>query len=94
MPTPTETTPEYVWNLEKELAAAHQIARDHLEEQQIRQKRDYDVHPVQAKYQVGDKIMLYDSSSKIGQAKKLKPMWLGPFVVSAVVTSILIKISS
>jgi hypothetical protein len=94
MPAPTDTAPEYVRNLEKELAAAHQLAREHLEEQQIRQKRDYDVHPVQAKYQVGDVIMLYDFSSKMGQAKKLKPMWLGPFVVSAVVTPTLIKISS
>jgi hypothetical protein len=80
--------------LEKELAAAHQLAREHLEQQQLRQKRDYDIHPVKAEYQVGDLIMLYDSSTKIGQAKKLRPLWIGPFVVSEVLTPTLFKISS
>jgi hypothetical protein len=54
----------------------------------------YEVHPVQAKYQVEDLVMLYDSSTKVGQAKKLRPMWMGPFVVSEVCSPTLIKISS
>jgi hypothetical protein len=93
-PPPSLSLPEYVQDLENGLAAAHQLAREHLEEQQIRQKHDYDIHPVQAEYHVGDLVMLFDSSTKIGQAKKLRPLWIGPFVVSDVLTPTLFKISS
>jgi hypothetical protein len=74
VPFPSNTIPEYIQNMKKELADFHKLTRQHLEEQQLGQKCDYDIHPVRAKHQVGDLVMLYDSSTKVGQAKKLQPM--------------------
>ena len=43
-------------------------------------------------YRVGDMVYLINSSTKVGQSKKLKPIWKGPFVVIKVISSVLFRI--
>ena len=38
--------------------------------------------------------MLVNSATRIGQAKKLQPLWKGPLIITEVVSPILLKVSS
>ena len=49
----------------------------------MRQKRDYDIRVFEHPYQIGDVVYLRDSSTKIGISKKLKPPYVGPFLITA-----------
>lgn len=71
----------YVENLEEALSVCHQAARDNLGEAQLRQKRTYDIKSNTRSYEVGDVVYMVDTSSKVGQSKKLRKPWIGPFVI-------------
>ena len=84
---------EYIQQLERDMSDAHITARKALKSGQCRQKRDYDVNIHTTKYKVGDAVLLVNSATKIGQCKKLQPLWLGPFLIVEVISNILYKIS-
>lgn len=71
----------YVENFEESLSVCHQAARDNLGEAQLRQKRTYDIKSNTRSYEVGDVVYMVDTSSKVGQSKKLRKPWIGPFVI-------------
>lgn len=78
----TRTKPAgYVENLEEALSVCHQAASDNLGEAQLRQKRTYDIKSNTRSYEVGDVVYMVDTSSKVGQSKKLRKPWIGPFVI-------------
>ena len=81
-----ETPVEYVKKLEERLKFVHKQARDTLFSAQRRQKKDYDLKVLERKYNVGDLVYLINSSSKVGQSNKLKPIWNGPYLVIKVRT--------
>ena len=83
---------EYVQRLEQRLKSAHTLAKEHLLSAQRRQKKDYDLKVLERKYSVGDLVYLINSSTKIGQSNKLKPIWKGPFVITKVVSPVLYRI--
>jgi hypothetical protein len=66
----SQSIPQFVRNLTNRFSEAHQIAREHLQENQLRQKRDYDVKLVTSTYNVGDVVMLVNSATKVGQLNK------------------------
>ena len=68
-------------HLAKSLCNVHQMARSNLRAAQHRQKRDYDLRLVDKQYVMGDLVYKLDSSTKIGQIKKLRSPWVDPFVV-------------
>jgi hypothetical protein len=70
-----------VENLVEALSVCHQTARDNLGEAQLRQKRTYDIKSNTRIYKVGDVVYMVDTSSKVGQSKKLRKPWIGPFVI-------------
>ena len=84
--------PDYVKKLEEVLHQTHEIARCNLQSTQLRQKRDYDSRLVVSKYQVGDLVYKVDSSTKVGQSSKLKPVWKGPLLITKVLSSVLFRI--
>ena len=86
----------HAYNLfvEGEMAKCHKLARDHLEEQQRRQKIDRQPQENIRKYVVGDIVLLINSASKIGVCKKLQPQWQGPYLVTGVINSVLYEIAS
>jgi hypothetical protein len=63
--------------------------RDSLRTSQERQKRTYDVKMHQRSYDKGDLVYKLDTSTRKGQSKKLRPIWLGPYVVTEVLSPVL-----
>ena len=88
------STAEYVKLVETRMAEAHEAARRSLKETQRRQKRSYDIQQHTTRYQEGDAVLMTNSASKIGQSRKLQPLWLGPFLVTQVISPTLCKIAS
>ena len=72
----------WICPLAKSLCNVHQMARGNLRAAQHRQKRDYDLRLVEKQYVMGDLVYKLDSSTKIGQSKKLRSLWVGPYVVA------------
>jgi len=82
-PSPTLTNPpEYVSQLQDTLHRVHQAARQNLRGAQLYQKTSYDKKTRSQHYEVGDLVYVLDSSTKKGVAKKLLPVWKGPFLVT------------
>jgi hypothetical protein len=71
----------WIARLTESLQEVHKQARDNLRVAQFRQKRDYDMRLVEHQYHAGDLVYKVDSSTKIGQSKKLRSPWMGPFLV-------------
>ena len=85
--------PEYLQSLVYNMSECHQIARENIQEAQIRQKKYYDSNLVAKSYNVGDVVLKIDSATKIGQSSKLKAPWKGPYIVVEVKSPILYKIA-
>jgi hypothetical protein len=66
--------------------------RESLRTSQARQKRTYDVKSHQRSYDRGDLVYKLDTSTRKGQSKKLRPIWLGPFVITEVLSPVLYRI--
>lgn len=75
------TEDDWVAHLTRSLHEVHKFARDNLRVAQARQKRDYDLRLVEHQYEPGDLVYKVDSSTKIGQSKKLRSPWKGPYLV-------------
>ena len=82
----------YVDQLRNSLDSVHELAQDSLKTSQERQKQDYDVKLCAKEYNVGDLVYKLNSTAKVGQCKKLQPVWHGPFCVIAVLSPALYKI--
>ncbi|CAC5415898.1 tatD [Mytilus coruscus] len=71
----------WVQHLVGRMQKIHEFARHSLHTSQLRRKRDYDLRVVEHKYQPGDLMFKADSTTKVGQSRKLKSPWCGPFLV-------------
>ena len=67
----------------------HQQARDSLGAALMRQKRDYDFRLESRTYSLDDLVYLLNPAPKVGEAKKMIPIWKGPFFISKVLASTL-----
>ena len=76
------------------MRTAHQIARENLQQSQKRQKRDYDMKTEQNTYSVGDAVYKFNKAVTVGQCSKLQPVWLGPWIVVEVISSVLYRITN
>lgn len=85
---------EYVKKLDFVMRETHKIARDNLKGTLLKRKRDYDVSLKQEIYDVGDFVYKLNSATKKGVSKKLLPIFDGPFVVTRVMSPILIEIEN
>ncbi|XP_056017317.1 uncharacterized protein LOC130053777 [Ostrea edulis] len=95
----TKVPADYVEELEEVLSQVLTIARENLQSArenlqsaQIRQTRTYDMRLHNHAYNVGDLVYMIDSSTKIGQLKKLRKPWIGPYVVEDKLSSVLHRI--
>ena len=62
---------------------------------QCRQKRDYDSRvPIrEMKFDVDDVVYFLNSTTVVGQSKKLLPMWKGPLIVIEVISTFLYRLA-
>ena len=65
------------------------MASQRLRTQLKYQKRQYALKLEEKHYEVGDFVYRLNSTSKVVESKKLKPVWLGPLVVTAVINPVL-----
>lgn len=71
----------WIKELEENLAEAHEFARTSLKTVLARQKRIYNLRLSESHFEEGDLLSVLGSSTKIGQSKKLRSPWKGPFLV-------------
>ena len=74
--------PNWVATLSRNLSKIHSLARETTGKTQMRQKRDYDLRVLVHPYEKGDVVYLLDSSTKIGLSKKLRPPYIGPYLIT------------
>ncbi len=86
------TSVGFVENVRSRLERVHQQARDSLGAALMRQKRDYDLRLESRTYSLGDLVYLLNPAPKVGETKKLIPVWKGPFLISEVLASTLYRI--
>lgn len=85
-------TEEYVASLSSAIIECHRMAREHLQNAQKRQKKDYDVKLNQSTYDTGDVVYEINSATKVGSSQKLEKIWKGPFLVTKVLSPLLFVI--
>jgi transposase InsO family protein len=83
---------EYTENLRVTLTKAHKIARKHLEKAYNRQKDQYNQPNRHQFFKPGDSVMILNEARKIGESKKLQPLYLGPVVVLEKINDLLYRI--
>jgi hypothetical protein len=89
---PQSNVPEYLNRLLSGMKYAHDTARSQLREVQRRQKLYYYLKVKQNSYEKGDLVYLIDTSSKVGQPNKLRPVYSGPYVITEVLSPILYRL--
>lgn len=82
----------YVQMLRKQIEDAHLAARKTLSVTQSYQKKTYDLKLYQAKYELGDLVLIRLVANKTGLSSKLCPVWHGPFLVTKVLSSTLYRV--
>ena len=80
---------EYLCKLHKTLPKVHRLASKHLKSDLCYQKKAYDLKLQQAHFKVGDFVYKLNAVNKKGECKKLKPIWIGPLVVTQVISPVL-----
>ena len=79
--------PEYVEFLRRALRSAHEVARAHLGQSLIRQKRGYDAHAKQqVSFNPGDLVRYY--YPVVANRNKFARPWLGPYTIVEKVTEV------
>jgi len=89
---PAQTESQYVSELRNTLEKIHTQARHTLKNSQRRQKRDYDLHVHQNKFELGDVVYMLNSATQVGKPKKLSPVYKGPYLVIKVISPVLIAV--
>ena len=82
----------YVQHLRQVLRDVHALASKKLRTQLNYQKRYYDLKLEENHYEVGDFVYRLNGATKLGESKKLKPIWIGPLVVTAVINPVLFRV--
>ena len=85
---------QYVQQLKGDMEMAHEKARDGLKRGQMRQKAHREPKANSPEYGVGDIVMLVNSASRVGESKKLSEKWLGPYLITQVISPILYRVST
>ncbi|KAM0731592.1 Retrovirus-related Pol polyprotein from transposon 412 [Formica fusca] len=75
------TYDDYAQELKEKLRASQQVAKEHLKNEKIKTKENYDKKTKEIKLKVGEKILLYDETVRRGRSKKLDSLWSGPYTI-------------
>ena len=86
MPEKFQSAGEYVKRLDEVMRETHRIARNNLKGTLRTRKKDYDVKLNQATYEVGDFVYKINSATRKGVS------FYGPFLVTRVLSPVLIEI--
>ena len=87
-----ESVPQYLRAFLDKMEKAHETARDHLKGAQAQQKDYYNRTAREQRFEAGDLVYKLDTTTKIGVTTKLKPVYVGPYLVTRAISSILYQI--
>lgn len=77
----TYTLDNYANEVKERLRATYQVAREYIKKEKEKGKRYYDRKSNPQKFQIGDKVLLYDETVRRGRSKKLDASWIGPYEI-------------
>ncbi len=84
---------DYVADLRERMTAVFETARENLQRNSERQKRDYDVRLSVNNFQQGDLVYMLDSTKVVGQSPKLKAnVWQGPCLILRKISDLLFEL--
>jgi len=81
-PRPTYTYEDYANELKEKLRATQQVAKEHIRNEKMKAKGNYDRKTRETKFEVGEKVLLHDETFRRGRSKKLDSLWIGPYVIT------------
>jgi len=73
-PKPTYNYDDYAQELKERLRATNRFAREHVKDEKIKAKLQYDKKAREITFKVGDKV-LYNETLRRGRSKKLESLW-------------------
>jgi hypothetical protein len=82
----------HVTNLVDRLSETHALARETIQGAQRYQKSTYDVRAKQTSFDRGDLVYKLNVAVRKGQSRKLEQIYVGPFLVTEVLSPILYRI--
>lgn len=87
-----DTASEYLKALLQRFHQVHAEARANLRGAQCRQKRRYDVNSKVRAFDVGDLVYRRNTVVKLGQSRKLNPVFTGPYLITRVLSPYLYQV--
>ena len=94
-PEPMENFPNtarYAMDMRSRLETAYHKVREHMQNQQRRQKDNYDKKVAGLPFKLDDHVWLHCPAVHRGHSRKLHRPWKGPFVIKKVISDNLYKI--
>ncbi len=84
--------PEHITELLRELRESLEKAQQNLRATQVRQKQSYDVKHYLTQFSQGDLLCKCDDTTKVEIVKKLRPIWIGLYIVKEVLSPRLYRV--
>ena len=78
----TANVERYTGELIPKLKLTEEITRQNLQERNEKAKLYYDRNTTDSSFSLGEKVLLYDSTTKSNECRKLKRRWVGPFLLT------------
>ena len=85
---------QYVRELLQRMKSVHDEARRHVGLVQRTQKRTYDLHLHERSYEKGDLVYQRNEAGQVGQSRKLQPIFVGPVLVTQVLSPVLFRVEN
>jgi len=83
-PEPQYNYDDYVSELRSRLQTVHYNAHEKPIACKGKRKEHYDKTSGEMKWQVGDKVLLFDETVRRGRSRKLSAQWIGPYTVTEI----------
>ena len=83
-PEPQYNYDDYVSELKSRLQTVHHHAHRNLIASKVKSKGHYDKTPGEMKWQVGDKVQLFDETVSRGIPRKLSAQWIGSYTITEI----------
>jgi len=80
-PKSTDSYDDYAQELRERIRATNQLVKDHLKQEKIKAKQQYDKSINKKTYKVGDKVLIYDETVRKGRSKKLESQWIDLYMI-------------
>jgi len=78
---PTYNYNDHAQELKERLRVTNRLAKEHVKDEKIKAKLQYDKKAKEITFKISDKILIYDKTLRRGQSKKLESLWTGPYKI-------------